>query len=398
LNFGPYTEVGQNPNTGSFITETQIRELLGISKHYTGWARTFSTTGGLEVVGRMAHEMGMKAAIGCWLSGDLNANEEQIAGMITIGQAGEADMLIVGSEVLLRGDLSDAKLIGYIERVRAACPGILVATADVYGELLAHPNVIAACDIIMPNFYPYWEGIKVDYAVYHVHLRYREVVAAAGGKPVIVSESGWPSAGSAIGEAVASSENAALFFLNFVSWAKAEDVDYFYFEAFDEPWKAANEGSQGAHWGIFDTEDVLKPGMERAFAGETIPNNWGGEILDGPGTPTIEFSYVPSYGSFDDLRGRASHVRALDYRVAVYAKVGGGWWTKPYWDYPLTLITPDGTWACDITTGGSDQNATEIIAFLVSAGYDPPSMSGGDILPQGLYDSAVDWIAGVRSP
>lgn len=399
LNFGPYTREGQDPNYGTIISEQQIRELLRIIAPYTEWIRTFGCSNGLENVGRIAHEFGLKVAAGAWLSRDLQANEREISKLIEIGQRGEADMLIVGSEVLLRNDLTEEQLINYINRVKQAVPGIPVATADVYTELLQHPNVVNAGTVVLPNYYPYWEGIDIQYAVSTIHIRHQQLRQIAGNKPIIISETGWPSAGNRIGEAIPSPENAAFYFLNFVSWAKSENIQYFYFEAFDEPWKANYEGPQGAHWGVWDKNGNLKPGMERVFRGETIPNNWSGyDIPGGPGNPRIEFTYVPPYGSFENLRGQVWHVKPSEHRVAVYIKVGSGWWTKPYWNNPLTVINPDGSWICDITTGGADHLATEIIAYLVPAGYNPPLMSGQSSLPQELEENSLAYVSVVRSP
>lgn len=390
---------GQDPNYGSVISETQLRARMAIVAPYTEWYRFFGCGSGLEKGASIAHELGLKVAVGIWLSWDSASNEQQIACALSLIQAGQVDMVIVGSEVLLRGDLTESELIGYINRVRQAAPGIPVATADVYGELLAHPAVVAAGDVVLANFYPYWEGADVNYAVAALHSQYQQVVAAAAGKKVIVSETGWPSAGNQIGNAVPSPTNASFFFLNFVSWARAEGVDYFYFEAFDESWKAAYEGPQGAHWGVWDKYGNLKPGMQAVFDGQTIPDNWSGLVIPGgPGTPEILFTSVPTYGSYDWLEGQIWHVKPADYRIAVYIKVNGGWWTKPTWATPLTTINPDGSWTCDITTGGYDQEATEIAAFLVLSSYNPPALGGHAEFPEELNQNAVATVAITRSP
>lgn len=274
LNFGPYTKEGQDPNYGTVIGEQQIRDLLRIIAPYTEWVRTFGCSNGLENVGRIAHELGLKVAVGAWLSGNLSANEREISKLIKIGKKGEADMLIVGSEVLLRNDLTEEQLINYIDRVKEEVPGIPVATADVYTELLQHPNVVNAGTVVLPNIYPYWEGVDVQYAISKIHIIYQQLRQIYSNKPIIISETGWPSDGNIIGNAIPSQENSAFYFLNFVSWAKAENVKYFYFEAFDEPWKANYEGPQGAHWGVWDKNGKLKPGMERVFEGQTIADNW----------------------------------------------------------------------------------------------------------------------------
>jgi Glycosyl hydrolases family 17 len=299
---------------------------------------------------------------------------------------------------LLRGDLTENELIDYINRVKQDAPGVPVTTADVYSEILKHPNVVSAVDVVLVNYYPYWEGIKVDEAMAAVNGWHQQVEAAAGGKPVIVSETGWPSDGDQVGNAVPSPENAAYYFKDFVSWAKADNVPYFYFEAFDESWKAAYEGPQGAHWGIWDKNGNLKPGMQDVFDGNTLPDNWSGaSIPGGPGDPAIEFTYVPPYGSFSDLKGRIWHVKPLDYKVAVYIFVGTGWWTKPLWSSPLTDIQNDGSWTCDITTGGIDQDATKITAYLFPNGYSPPLMSGGATLPAELDQNSTAKIETVRA-
>jgi hypothetical protein len=105
--------------------------------------------------------------------------------------------------------------------------------------------------------------------------------------------------------------------------------------------------------------------MQDVVDGKTMPDNWSGNSIPvGPGNPAIEFTYVPPYGSFENLKGQIWHVKPSDYKVAVYIYVSG-WWSKPYFSSDLTTIQNDGGWTCDITTGGVDQNATKIAGYLV---------------------------------
>src|SRR5271157_1221071 len=164
---------------------------------------------------------------------------------------------------------------------------------------------------------------------------YNQLVSGAGGKQVIVSETGWPSGGNAVGAAVPSPANAAQFFLQFVTWARSNNVAFLYFEAFNEEWKAKYEGPQGAYWGIWDEYGVLKPWMQPVFDGQTEQVNCNG-IPCGGGNPSIFFTYVPPYGDTTDLlEGQECGVAPASYGVAVYIQVNGGWWTKPYWATPV---------------------------------------------------------------
>jgi exo-beta-1,3-glucanase (GH17 family) len=392
LNFGPYEE-GQDPNQGAVVSSEQIERRMRMIAPYTRWIRTFGCTRGLEYAGAIAHRLQLKIAMGAWISTNPAANDAEMESLIREAQSGNIDLAIIGTEALFRADVSASELIASIRRFRQEVPNVPVATADTYIDLLENPLVMAECDVVLANYYPYWEGVNVDDAVAWLHARHRRLLAAAGGKEVLVSETGWPSAGTTIADAVTSLENAASYFQNFVSWARAEGVDYFYFEAFDEDWKSAYEGPQGAHWGLWTKDGLLKPGMQAVFDGETVADNWTCmDIPGGTGTPAIELTAVPPIGSQDNLGGRVWHVAPADFGVAVYIKVLGGWWTKPFWNSPVTSISCEGSWVCDITTGGEDAQATDIAAFLIPLTYTPPAAAWAGALPAELYTNSPAYV------
>jgi hypothetical protein len=113
--------------------------------------------------------------------------------------------------------------------------------------------------------------------------------------------------------------------------------------------------------------------------------------------PVVEFTKIPAYGSRDKLEGVVHDIDAEHVRIAVYIRVHGGWWTKPYWTAPLTPIAADGSFSVDITTGGHDAQALEIIAFLVPADYYPPSLRGDFDLPEELFTTALSRFAITRT-
>lgn len=275
LSFSPYM-AGQNPNYGSTISEEQVRSRMTIIAPYVRRIRTFGCGSGLEVSGQIAHELGLEVAVGAWLDTNLTTNDAQMACLIARAQAGEVDLAVVGNETLHRHDeystgLTEEQLLGYIAQFRAAVPNVPVTTADTYDQWLTHPNVVAAVDKILANYYPYWGEIALDDAVATLHYWHSQVVAVAGGKTVTVGETGWPSCGDIKGEAVPSPANAKAYYEQVISWARTENAEYYYFEAFDEAWKAGEEGPQGACWGLWDEGGTLKPGMGDVFDGKTVP-------------------------------------------------------------------------------------------------------------------------------
>jgi GPH family glycoside/pentoside/hexuronide:cation symporter len=256
LCFSPYLE-GQSP--GSLVDESQIRARLGIIRPYTRWVRSFSCTDGHEQTPLVAHELGMKTLVGAWLGTDREMNEREIAGAIEVARAGHVDILAVGNEVLLREDMSEDDLLGYIERVRRAVPpGVPVGYVDAYFLFEKHPRITAACDVVLTNCYPFWEGCPRDQAIAYMQSMYQRTVAVAAGKKVIISETGWPHTGSAFHGAVPSVEGAMRYFIDTYRWARQDNVEIFYFAAFDEAWKVGVEGDVGAFWGLWDKNGLPK--------------------------------------------------------------------------------------------------------------------------------------------
>lgn len=251
LCFSPYVE-GQGP--GTEVGQAQIRERLAIIQPFVRWVRTFSTTDGNELIPPIAKEQGLQTLVGVWIEDDLEKNEIELANAIELARAGDAGLVAVGNEVLLRGDLSEDQLIEYIHRFKAAVPDVEVGYVDAYFEFVDHPRVTEACDVIFANCYPFWEGCPAEHALLYMKEMYRRATDAAAGKRVIISETGWPNIGTPEKGAVPSYENAVKFFIDTFRWAEEDGIEVFYFSAFDEAWKVDAEGDVGAYWGLWDKD------------------------------------------------------------------------------------------------------------------------------------------------
>ena len=255
LCFSPYEGI-QKP--GDEISEDQIRRRLEIIKPYTKWIRTFSCTDGNELIPKLAKEYGIKTLVGAWLSDNENTNADEIRSLISLCDSGLVDIAAVGNEVMYRGDLSEDQLLNYIHEVKSAVKGIPVGYVDAYYEFNTRPKISAACDVILANCYPYWEGCHLDYSLLYMKQMYQAALDAADGKKVIITETGWPSQGSDLGDAHPSYENALKYFSNAQQWAEEEEIEMFYFSSFDESWKVDSEGDVGAFWGLWDKEEKIK--------------------------------------------------------------------------------------------------------------------------------------------
>ncbi|WP_166664644.1 DUF4214 domain-containing protein [Candidatus Thiosymbion oneisti] len=277
LNVGPYVCPERNYRTGEVkyqdpadgrdmrMRAGQLDALLRVVAPHTRWVRTFGCTNGLNELARRAKTHGLKVALGAWIDRDLETNQQEIDCIIDAARNGWADRLVVGSEVLMHNDLPLDELVVLIERVKAETE-LPVSHGAVTFSYRGNSTLINAVDFVSAHIYPFWAREGIDGAMTLLDAAFRDLRSATGGKEVWIGETGWPSAGESLGAAVASQGNFSRHFQEFVSWARANAVNYLYFEAMDEPWKTPKQGTNGAHWGIWDKYGAMKPGIADVFS------------------------------------------------------------------------------------------------------------------------------------
>ena len=278
VSYAPFREAGETPlDPQAFISPARIdADLRALSQRFD-CVRTYSQGQGLSAVPAIAGRYGMKVLMGIWLGSDRRANAEQVAlGIATARKYPQVLRgIVVGNEVLLRGELTPAQLAAYLAQVRAAV-SVPVTYADVWEFWLRHPELAASVDYITIHILPYWEDTPVspDRAVQHVATVYARVREAFPGRRVMIGETGWPSEGRSRQTAVASRVNEARYLREFLRYAATVNMPYNVIEAFDQPWKRAQEGTAGGYWGIFDAQARPKFAMRGPVVEE--PRWWAG--------------------------------------------------------------------------------------------------------------------------
>jgi exo-beta-1,3-glucanase (GH17 family) len=268
INFSPFPSAqhpGRDPHIDRAIVIKRIQQI----HRCTGHIRTFTVRHGADVTADIAAEYNLHITPGAWLSRDHQSNIEAIDTLIDTAKRhpNNIDAVIIGSENLLRNELSAAQIMDYLRYARAQFGSmpVNIGYADSHDMLKKHPEIIQEVDSVYVNFYPYWEGYSIENSIAALERNYRSLLLLTGNKPVIISETGWPSCGEVLGKAVPSPENSARYLQGFLAWAKQNKVPYFYFSAFDASWKAEDEGPQGACWGILNEMRVIKPQIDHVL-------------------------------------------------------------------------------------------------------------------------------------
>jgi exo-beta-1,3-glucanase (GH17 family) len=278
VSYAPFRNAGETPlDANAFISPERIEQDLRVLSQRFDCVRTYSQGQGLSAVPEIAARHGMKVLLGIWLGGDRQANTRQIQlGIVTARRYPQVLRgVIVGNEVLLRGDLSSQELAGYLRTVRSAV-SVPVTYADVWEFWLRHPELANSVDYLTIHILPYWEDTPVSSqrAVQHVATVYATVQKAFPGRRVMIGETGWPSAGRPRQAASAGVVNEARYLREFLRYAATVNMPYNVIEAFDQPWKRAQEGTAGGYWGIFDAHARPKFAMQGPVTEE--PRWWAG--------------------------------------------------------------------------------------------------------------------------
>ncbi len=256
VSYSPYAR-SQHPDYGDRPTAEQIRADLKILSSYTRTIRTYSSTGGVELVPGIAAELGLKVTIGIWIDKNEARNEREIASALALAKRySNVNAIVVGNETTLRAEKSVDELIKLIQRVKRQSP-VPVTTGEIWTVWIDHPELASAVDFIAAHILPYWEGAPVTQAVDRTIAAYDKLRRAHPGKRIVIAEFGWPSAGYNMHGADPGRIEQALVIRDFVARADAYGIDYNVIEAFDQPWKT-NEGGVGPYWGLFDASRDAK--------------------------------------------------------------------------------------------------------------------------------------------
>jgi glucan 1,3-beta-glucosidase len=244
------------------IPKAQIEEDLKQLQTVTNCIRTYAVNQGLDQAVPVAASLGMQVMLGVWIGRNPVDNEAQITTAIALAKAHPETVkaVIVGNEVLLRGEQTGETLAEMAKRIKAES-GAKVTYADVWEYWLRAPDALKqSVDFITIHILPYWEDdpLPVGDAVKHLESIVAEVQEKFPGREIVIGETGWPSAGRWREDAAPSIVNQARYLREFLVYAKAHDLDYNFIEAFDQPWKRYQEGTAGGFWGLFHEDRTPK--------------------------------------------------------------------------------------------------------------------------------------------
>jgi exo-beta-1,3-glucanase (GH17 family) len=391
LSYAPFRGAQDPLVEGTRVEASQIDEDLALLSKYTGCVRTYSVDDGRGDVLESARRHGLKVLHGIWVSNDREKTRAQIAATIALAKAypDVIAAIVVGNEVLLRGEMSAADLIGIIGEVKAQV-AVPVTYADVWEFWLRYPDVQNAVDFVTVHILPYWEDfpIPASGAAAHVAAIRGKVAAAFPNKEIVIGEFGWPSEGRMREAARPSPSNQARAIIETLALAQRENFRVNIIEAFDQPWKRALEGTVGGYWGIVDRATGGGGALKFPLAGGAISDHprWAAQALAGILVTALAFAAAFAAGRSKGLSAASwARIAALTFLPAVLF----GWTIETVAVESFSV----GSWLRSLAFAAIAALASIVSAAATAAGRPLPAFSILLGRRDGRRDT-LDWVLG----
>ncbi len=283
---------GQHPDRGDGAVNPSADEIIEdlriLAAHDFRLIRLYDSGENSELTLELIrkHDLPIKVMLGIWLTAELSNHEgcpwldepipeSELAANAKVNAAEVRraielarkfdDVIVsvnVGNEALI--DWNDhmvpvEKVIAYVRQVKASIPQSVTVAENYVWWIREGAELAEEVDFVGVHTYPQWEGKTIDEALSYTLHNIEAVRAALPGKPIAILEGGWATVAEEFGVR-ANEAKQARYYLEVQSWARRTNTTFFFFEAFDEPWKGNPYDPLGAekHWGLFNVDRTPK--------------------------------------------------------------------------------------------------------------------------------------------
>lgn len=165
------------------------------------------------------------------------------------------DTINIGNEVVNSGAASAGAVAAAVSQGRGMLSGAgyngQVVTVDTFVAHLNNPSLASTSDYVCANTYAFFDGgVTAEGAGNFVKTMQGQVANIAGGKRVVVTESGWPKCGNSIGQAVAGVSQQAAAIGSLKAAFASSPSELVLFQSFDAKYKQPGAGGVEQCWGI----------------------------------------------------------------------------------------------------------------------------------------------------
>ncbi|KAH6671274.1 putative beta-glucosidase btgE [Halenospora varia] len=249
ITYSPYTSAGGCKGAADVLVDVTLIAASGFKA-----VRIYSTDcSGLVNVGTACKALGLRIILGVFISETgISGAQQQVTDIISWGQFGMVDLVVIGNEAVFNGHCTAAALAGFISecKTKFAAAGYSgpCTTTEPLNTWQANTGALCgAVDVVGANIHPFFNsGISASDAGSFVASQLQIVDGLCPGKTGINLETGWPSQGSCNGAACPGKSEQATAIKGITAAVGGKSV---MFSFTNDPWKPAGEFGCEQYWG-----------------------------------------------------------------------------------------------------------------------------------------------------
>jgi len=248
--YSPYAD-----NKGCKPPQQQASEAGKLSNY--GLVRLYGTDcAQIESVLPVVAKAGNKMFLGVYKVENLNQELDALIKGVK-GNWGAVHTVSIGNEHVNGGKQSPQNMVNFVNQARQRLRGAgykgPVVIVDTFNKVLEHPQLCKASDYTAVNLHPFFDPhTSPDQAGSFMDTQVARVKKVCDNKPLLVTETGWPSKGNANGKAQPGGAQQTTAISKILGSKQGKDV--ILLSAFNELWKDDFPGSFNAEkwWGLLN--------------------------------------------------------------------------------------------------------------------------------------------------
>lgn len=250
ITYSPYTKSGLCKSASQVASDIAELRAFPLIRLYA-----VDCLGILTVMAAMLSSQ--KLFLGVWGLDNVESDLESMALQVALGSRGWSAVhtVSIGNEVVNSGAGTAAQVRAAVQTARLwfksnapSYSGYIVAV-DTLAAVMADSSMCDISDYLAVNCHPYFSGVEALTSGTWLKQQVAALKSLCGnGKSVLVTESGWPTQGNTVGDAVPSQLNqvAALEGLATVMGSQV-----IMFTTYNDYWKDPGPYNVEQHWGIY---------------------------------------------------------------------------------------------------------------------------------------------------
>jgi len=262
-----------SPIKKNAIFEDVVKDDLHIISAFTQNIRLYTIDDNTQKILENAKINNLKVTLGIDLANSDNdgkiQSDLQMAVKFAQDYPGIVDSVVVGNDAIAQQQVTINQLEQYLKLFHDN--DILVSSANSPYIWQENPGLTENVDYILLYSFDFWQGLDARHAAQNTITQYDKLQTLYPDKPIII-ETGWPSDGTSISDAIPTEKEQSEYLKSFVDLSNQNSIRYYVFEYANESWKPAkNNNTVENNWGLlYEKERVVKPHLTSLFEFESV--------------------------------------------------------------------------------------------------------------------------------